>query len=331
MSHFTVLVTGNDVEAALAPFQENNMGDCPEQYMQFEDQEAEFLEEYENEGTARVVLPDGTCVLPWDRMFDVPNPEGFGTIRVVPPELERRKVPFKETYATFEQFVSEWHGHSERDEKTGRYGCWSNPNSKWDWYQIGGRWSGSLKLKAGAEGQRGEKSWAVEDEADVPGTCDQARAGDIDWQAMIDAAAVRARDDFRQITAIVAGRPVQTWAQLREQHGGNLDAARDAFHAQPVVADVKAAFPDRWMITETLESVLAFNGDEEAYVDFTGKDHARQYALLHEGQWHEPGSMGWFGCSTETFESKREFTRKYWETVLSLPDDTLVSIVDCHI
>ena len=37
MSHFTVMVIGNNVVDQLAPFQENNMGDCPVEYLEFED------------------------------------------------------------------------------------------------------------------------------------------------------------------------------------------------------------------------------------------------------------------------------------------------------
>lgn len=33
---------------------------------------------------------------------------------------------------------------SEEDED-----CWYNPKGKWDWYKIGGRWEGSLKLRNG--------------------------------------------------------------------------------------------------------------------------------------------------------------------------------------
>lgn len=42
MSHFTVLVfskTQDDVSKLLAPFQENNMGDCPKEYLAFNDTE----------------------------------------------------------------------------------------------------------------------------------------------------------------------------------------------------------------------------------------------------------------------------------------------------
>lgn len=35
------------------------------------------------------------------------------------------------------------------DDITGKKGCWINPNARWDWYEIGGRWSNLLKLKNG--------------------------------------------------------------------------------------------------------------------------------------------------------------------------------------
>jgi hypothetical protein len=42
MSHFTVLVIGNNPESQLMPYQENNMGDCPQEYMEFNDKTDEL-------------------------------------------------------------------------------------------------------------------------------------------------------------------------------------------------------------------------------------------------------------------------------------------------
>ena len=63
------MVIGDDYEKELAPFQENNMNDCPKEYLKFFDGE------------------DG-CP-----------------------------------------------------------GYYENPNAKWDWYEVGGRWKNMLKLK----------------------------------------------------------------------------------------------------------------------------------------------------------------------------------------
>ena len=42
MSHFTVMVIGDNPEDQLAPYQENNMGTCPEEFLEFRD-ETEYL------------------------------------------------------------------------------------------------------------------------------------------------------------------------------------------------------------------------------------------------------------------------------------------------
>ncbi len=133
MSHFTVLVIGDSPEDQLAPFQENNMGDCPAEYMQFDDREADLREEYETKSTTKIRLDSGELVNTWDKQAESASDK---------TEIE---VPFKELYSTFEEFVEDWHGYRSRDEEKGVYGYWYNPNAKWDWYSLGGRWSGYFK------------------------------------------------------------------------------------------------------------------------------------------------------------------------------------------
>lgn len=44
----------------------------------------------------------------------------------------------------------------EFDEGSGQYGYYCNPNARWDYHTIGGRWAGSLAVKKGCEYIRGE-------------------------------------------------------------------------------------------------------------------------------------------------------------------------------
>ena len=68
MSHFTVLVIGENVEEQLAPFQENNMGDCPQEYMKFNDREDEFKDEYENKTVTQYKFKDqDKWYFSWDK------------------------------------------------------------------------------------------------------------------------------------------------------------------------------------------------------------------------------------------------------------------------
>ena len=50
------------------------------------------------------------------------------------------------------------------DERTGRRGYWQNPNARWDWFVVGGRFSGRLRAP---RGERGPHSPVVRGRYDV--------------------------------------------------------------------------------------------------------------------------------------------------------------------
>lgn len=137
MSHFSVLVIGGNPEEQLAPYQENNMGDCPEQYLEFFDVTDEYLKEYQE------------------------NPE------------------HQKEYPNFEAFMHSYSRYEKNDD--GRYGYRENPNKKWDWYQLGGRFGNSLILKDGR-------------------FANQAKAKDISWQMMEERRRIEAERDWQAFT-----------------------------------------------------------------------------------------------------------------------------------
>lgn len=71
-----------------------------------------------------------------------------------------------------------------------------NPDSKWDWYVVGGRWRGYLKLNPGAEGELGDPG-AFDKAEPKPGRADIAKAKDIDWQAMREQAKAAAERSWQ--------------------------------------------------------------------------------------------------------------------------------------
>ena len=73
---------------------------------------------------------------------------------------------------------------------TKRVTSWTeyNPQSKWDWYSLGGRWADSLLLKTNDrhKGKKGHPSWTKGDDwKPEAGRADQARFGAIDWEGMV--------------------------------------------------------------------------------------------------------------------------------------------------
>jgi len=57
---------------------------------------------------------------------------------------------FSDLYETLDEFAEDWDGW-RKHEVTGRFGRQTNPNSKWDWWTVGGRWNGGLETKDGQE------------------------------------------------------------------------------------------------------------------------------------------------------------------------------------
>lgn len=86
-----------------------------------------------------------------------------------------------------EEMLAKWgfayHGGTWREGKIWGRG---NPEGKWDWYQIGGRWYGCLKVRPTAvRAKLGEPSWSIPPtRAHSKGQADIARKDEILWEAM---------------------------------------------------------------------------------------------------------------------------------------------------
>lgn len=133
---------------------------------------------------------------------------------------------------SFEEFVPDWSGAEVRDD--GRCILRTNPNKKWDWWKIGGRWTGMLKLKDGAEGVLGLPGLFTD--AAEPGTADQARIADIDLVGMSS-----------------TGQPLRTFAVVKD--GQWFEKGRMGWWA--CVSDAKPE--DEW--TAEFDKLLADNAD----------------------------------------------------------------------
>lgn len=71
----------------------------------------------------------------------------------------------------------------------------------------------------------------------------------------------------------------------------------------------------------------------------TEEDYIKSYTkfstyavLTPDGEWHEPGKMGWWGISNATSEQEVEFEKSYEEKFIKTANpEWNLTIVDCHI
>lgn len=359
MSHFTVLVIGPDHEAALQPFHEFECTGTNDQYVQDVDRTDEARADFAASTDTMLRATDGTLHSffdekgEWRPEFSTVESEApaFGSPRrkrFVPAGYEQVEVPTSEL-ETFAQWAAGYYGApvvpfgetpDTTDREAHKYGYIlldeagevkqlikrTNPNKKWDWWQVGGRWSGLLKLKPGRVGETGRPGLMGSHFAKGDDRADQARKGDIDFDGMRDAAGEKAGALWDKTSRITGGKPWDSWEVVRERNTGNIDAAREEYRTQSSVVALRESKDDDY--TWEIDDDLA--GSREAFVQAARDQAGTTFALLHEGKWYEKGEMGWFACVSNE-KAQAEWNREFAKLLDSLPDDTLLTVVDCHI
>lgn len=280
MSHFTVAVItkDGDYEKALAPFDENievekyigtsreeNIAECKR-----------MREKYENIDNER------------DKQWYLNS--------------DWSKIDFTNDETIIKSYI-ELFNYNDLDEQGNKWSTY-NPKSKWDWYSLGGRWCGTLKLKQPVKTKQSEPSliYLRENPKEVMETLsdelktDHAQVKDIDFTP--DLTNVEHYKRFWEIN--VEDSP------LKEN-----EKAED--------------FRNFYRKNYYLEKY----GDKETYIK--EQTSFRTYAILYHGEWIEPEEMDWFGCSSANKDSYQQYREKFDEIISNLNPEDWISVVDCHI
>lgn len=106
-------------------------------------------------------------------------------VQFIPKDMVEAQQEYTENGAgdSFDEFMRGWYGASQNE--AGVWGRRTNPNKKWDWWAVGGRWKGTL---VDADGR--------------PADCVQKRNLDLDAMAL--ARTKRRADTWRTFEADLA-------------------------------------------------------------------------------------------------------------------------------
>lgn len=239
-----------------------------------------------------------------------------------PDDLNWALAPFDEN--------KEVSPYQEKDGTMSTY----NPDSKWDWFTVGGRWGGTLLYKEGHNSEviLPERQWSSPEKFRFY-SCDGGRKRALDLEKMRDSAAAEARETFREYEALTAGTPEALpfrvfGDNISEGNGYTAEQARAEYRAQPRIEKLKGTKFDR-LFSDLVEE---FEAGEDEYARRASASAVPGYALLTlEREWIAPGEMGWFGMSTDGQGDRDEYTRVANEYIDRLPDSTWLILVDCHI
>lgn len=395
MSHFTVLVIGENPEEQLAPYHEFECTGHDDQHVIDVDKTEDYRQRYAETTTCQLKAPDGTLYEPWaDEFYRELTPEeekkhgplhamgsGFGgglswrsrdwgdgkgyrpKVQFIPDGYEEVRVPYSELMSFVEYVMDDGvepvrHGEQPDLKEKHKYGYAllddagevvkvvdrTNPNSKWDWYLLGGRWTGFFTLKQEAQGQLGDPSLVMKHfgyDKPTARKADQCRKGDIDFAAMRAAAEAKASAKYDAVRAAIDPHlPMKTWEEVAGQYinfhdaqdfvpakEGGIDAAREEYRSQPAVQ----AFAETEVAKNYFRSSAGdYLIDRDAFIRNAGTASYMTHAVIKDGKWYERGEMGWWG--TVHNEKERDaWVEEYAALLDGLPDDTLLSVYDCHI
>lgn len=455
MSHFTVLVVGDNHEKQLEPFHEFECTGENNEYVQDIDETEETRQAYETGTMRRLTDGEGNYFSPYsDDYYRDPTPEelekigplgGSGIakgiqyssrdwndgkgyrakIKYIPENLTEVEVPTKEIM-TFEEYVLDYEDYekvafSEQPDINGdhkyRYATVNedgtidkvirrtNPNRKWDWYVLGGRWNGFFKLKSnGAKGGDLTKEQIKELAAEYgttekyilvlesllkndpervhdytmehpvaggyylqkkiqelitpqyedavagsPGTfggiakagyVDQAKKGDIDFAGMKQEAYDKAFERYKKVEKLLGGIPQLQFLWKRDFIDGqfkdlDIDEKRSKYHGQAAKQLVNEARKEDGLSRDD-QSLLTwldledYQCSAEEYAQNAANRSISTFAVLKDGKWYEKGEMGWWGMASNE-DDQDTWNKKFNELIKDLPDNTVLSLVDCHI
>ncbi len=301
MSHFAVMVIGGDVEEQLSKYDENLEAEEYYKGEVSEDEQKMMLDYYERE-----------------------KGETFSN--------------FDECYA---RYGEEWNDNCYKKDSDGKWKEYStyNPFSKWDWWQVGGRFSGAfithIKKNAKVSDENyGEPSWCTKEIG-----IDSIEKKHIDFEAIRKDAETNARKRYRNIARLFDNGEIpkvgMTWAKVCELFKDmTLDEKRNIYNAQTAVIDWnKAKEDDKNSASPVLgffASIDDYQMSEEEYVKKAGDESFVPFAVVRDGEWYERGKMGWWATVTNEKEPTEwnEIVRKLLDET---DDDELITIVDCHI
>jgi len=295
MSHFTVTVIGPDIESQLAPFHEFECTGLNDHYVQNADITEEVLQRFQD------FLEEGV---------DDPLKETIGYWGYETAHSEE-EVDIDGTHKDGYMIVV--------DGKIQKAVQRTNPNAKWDWWRLGGRWTGFLKLKPDTRGSLGEPGLMTA--AAAVGYADSARKGDVDWEGMRNDAAQKAADEWDRVKA-AAAQSWDSWKSVRSRFD-SIEDARSFYHGQSGLKAVRESELEIWDYDRFLV-------DRDKYVQEAHDAATLTFAFLMDGNWVERGEMGWFGCVSNE-KDKENWDKEFNLMFDALSDDTLISIVDCHI
>lgn len=319
--HYAVLVVTKEVPTEdairdlLAPYSEDPEI-CPPECLEFIDRTQELEDAYNNPTFDAYYRSDGSLTGdPRDLAEEITEQE-YTAIQIqgdyftwtengkyyknaVSHEV-KEVVPGSVLYGSLEA-TAEQLGYVYNDSEEA-YGYFINLDAKWDWYAIGGRFSHYLYVSKEVY----ENDPAYQDNI-------QGIPSMFGKQECYRVNSARIKDIINWFDPKVYLYSLQTFIKWENYVRQGKELAGEEFPLSLTMYKPEYVYR-RYKDAETYAKCMSAIGS---------------YVILKEGEWFDPGSLGWISAKPE---DELEFDLNFMETLLEGIDDSYwITMVDCHI
>lgn len=226
--------------------------------------------------------------------------------------IKEHCVPYNDYLKGYaDRHLIDWFAESEGllIKQGGLYSTY-NPNSKWDWYQIGGRFDGELMLTE--EGRLN----AVDE-------IKRKYCTDIDIKNL--------REDFHYMRYVNSAplKYIQWFIPLSPTEKEKIR---------------------RWWEINIYDMPLKEGEEKDKYFFYKPEYYERRYkdaetdikvkeavnffaVITPDGKWYAPSNMGWWACTDGEPEDELKWDLEFYDRFIksNLDSDLICTVVDCHI
>lgn len=274
-------------------------------YIEFEDLTDELTSQYKKDTVQCVKFPNGLLHTVYDhefyRKYCVKDgkvyKKSYGPYRQKKRTKKSKRIkvladyPFNKMYKSFDEFVEKYHGYSFYEEENA-YGYYFNPDGKFDWYQIGGRWPEMFLVKEECtDYSEGTRSWCNDDhKSEAPEgykwVC-AARIRDIEWKVMYDWKLSKYTDEYNNLKEwfelgqvpedknyyAISDKGISSYCTMVYRPGQSLE---EFLKERDFVIDMKYPL-----------YIYSFLDDEEGWVDceYVSYDETNKFKIAKNGSW----------------------------------------------
>ena len=185
-----------------------------------------------------------------------------------------------------------------------------NPNSKWDWYEIGGRFSNMLELTEAGRFNTVieiEKKYPID--IDVKDLCENPY-----YMRYVDSASIK-YIKWTHLLSSVKKEELRRWWEINVE-GAELKEGEEKdkyFFYNPNYYKCRYKDVDTYI---KIQEMLTFFA-----------------VVTPDGKWYAPSNMGWWACTDGEPEDELKWDLEFYDRFIepNLNSDLICTVVDCHI